>query len=738
MRTSTSLRWLVVAVSAAMLLTIAAACGDTKTIEVPGETVIVEKEVVKTVEVPGETVVKEVVKEVQVPGETVVVEKVVTETVEVPGETVVVEKEVVKTVEVPGETVTVEVVKEVQVPGETVVVEKVVTQTVQVPGETVVVEKVVVKTVEVPGQTVVVEKEVIKTVAGPERVVVKVEEVVGEKYTRNVWGELVAKPQYGGTIPLATGWNFSGFDPYDNDSSNNPLSLVLEKLGIADWATPRDEFDFTTAYVPMSYIKPHLAESWEQPDPLTTIFHIRKGVTWHDKAPMNGRELTAYDVEFSFHRIMGLGSGYTEPSPYAAALGNLPVESVMATDKWTVVVKASSFSIDILDNMLIIEEFGNFIQPREVIEQYGDLKDWRHLVGTGPYELTDYVSASFYEYTKNPNYWLTDERYPGYQLPFADEIELLVMPDLTTRLAALRSGKIANMTEEFWPLDQVASLQRTNPELLLVNRVGRATAVGLLVSEPPFSDIRVRKAMQKAINLEEIANTYYLGNADPTPSGPLSKAVKGYYIPFDEWPEEVKEGYRYDPDAAEKLLDQAGYRRGSDGIRFKTKYDMDPAWMDIDLGQIAKAYWAEIGVDVELNILEGGQLWDRVTAKTYEHMTMAETRHNSFSPLPLLDYAAASTNEWQSFGIDDRTFDELLVKATASTDREEITNYVRQADLRFSEMQWNLFLPVVPAFAFIQPWLHGYNGEYAMGGGTHFLQYSRSWIDHEFKKEMGH
>ena len=95
MLTSTSLRWLVVAISAAMLLAVAAACG-TETVEVPGETVVVEKEVVKTVEVPGETVVKEVVKEVQVPGETVVVEK-----------------EVVKEVMVPGETVTVEVVKEV-------------------------------------------------------------------------------------------------------------------------------------------------------------------------------------------------------------------------------------------------------------------------------------------------------------------------------------------------------------------------------------------------------------------------------------------------------------------------------------------------------------------------------------------------------------------------------------------------------------------------------------------------
>ena len=114
MRKSTSIRWLTLAVSAAMLLVIATACAG-ETVEVPGETVVVEKEVIKEVQVPGETVVveKEVIKEVMVPGETVT--KEVVKEVEVPGETVVVEKEVVKTVEVPGQTVVVEkeVVKEV-------------------------------------------------------------------------------------------------------------------------------------------------------------------------------------------------------------------------------------------------------------------------------------------------------------------------------------------------------------------------------------------------------------------------------------------------------------------------------------------------------------------------------------------------------------------------------------------------------------------------------------------------
>ena len=101
MHTSTSLRWLVVAVSGAMLLAFAAACSS-ETVEVPGETVVVEKEVVKEVMVPGETVTVEVVKEVQVPGETIVVKEEVVKEVMVPGETVVVEKVVTETVEVPG------------------------------------------------------------------------------------------------------------------------------------------------------------------------------------------------------------------------------------------------------------------------------------------------------------------------------------------------------------------------------------------------------------------------------------------------------------------------------------------------------------------------------------------------------------------------------------------------------------------------------------------------------------
>ena len=445
-----------------------------------------------------------------VPGETVVVEKVVTETVEVPGETVVVEKEVVKTVEVPGETVTVEVVKEVQVPGETVVVEKVVTQTVQVPGETVVVEKEVVKTVEVPGETVVVEKEVVKTVevAGPERVVVK--EVRPGYVTDPSSGRVYVAPQYGGSITEAKVADAPHADTWWGSGSREPVTLVLEKMGIADWATPRDKWDFKSYNNPTSVLRGLLAESYDiSPDGLTYTVNIRKGVYWHDKPPMNGRELVADDIVFSFHRMTGTGSGFTEPSPYATVISNLPIESIEATDKYTVVFKLTKVHLAAFWDIYSSSNFG-FIYPPEVIQEHGHAQDWRNLVGTGPYELTDWVKDSSQTFTKNPNYWGYDEKFPENRLPYLDEIKFLIIPDQSTMLAALRTGKNARVAFGL-SLDQAKSLQRTNPELLWSTNLDLPWTHSMDVRKPPFDDIRVRTAMQLALDLETINNTFMGG-----------------------------------------------------------------------------------------------------------------------------------------------------------------------------------------------------------------------------------
>ena len=200
------------------------------------------------------------------------------------------------------------------------------------------------------------------------------------------------------------------------------------------------------------------------------MFHIRQGVHWHDRPPLNGREFTADDVEYSYHRILGnklTGTEFSDadPAPTGGSLVGLPWESVEAIDKWTVVMKLKEPRAAGLGTIL---DWNHMVmQPREVIEQYGNMSDWSKVVGTGPYMTGDVVPQVSISWVKNPNYWGYDEKYPENRLPYMDEMTGLIMDEVATILAGLRSGKIDFIG---WPgasqlnnIDQAMSLQRTNP-----------------------------------------------------------------------------------------------------------------------------------------------------------------------------------------------------------------------------------------------------------------------------------
>ena len=144
------------------------------------------------------------------------------------------------------------------------------------------------------------------------------------------------------------------------------FDIVVEKLGIGNWGIDREEFDLISGFIPVSMIKGSLAASWEVPDNKTYVFHIRKGVRWQDKAPMNGRELTANDIEYNWHRMLGLGSGYDEPMPNVWGELAGVWESITATEKSTLVFRLKEPNLGALRNILI--HHGTLIYPPEVIE----------------------------------------------------------------------------------------------------------------------------------------------------------------------------------------------------------------------------------------------------------------------------------------------------------------------------------------------------------------------------------
>ena len=348
-------------------------------------------------------------------------------------------------------------------------------------------------------------------------------------------GEMVEAPRYGGTLTYAERIEPPGTDPWDQGHGPRAVDGVAEKLAIGNWGIDRDKFGFGSRYVPFSAMRPNLAESWETPDATTIVINIRPGVRWHNKPPMNGRELTAQDVEYNFNRYTGLGSGFTEPSPFDP-MNAATWESITAIDDSTVVFKLKAPRNDALET--IVSHWVHFIMPPEVIEQHGDVQDWRNLVGTGPYMLTDWVKGSSLTYTKNPDYWGTDEKYPRNRLPYIDQLRRVIMPEQATWLAAFRSGKhditgLAGDTQ-LGDIGQVESLQRSNPEITWYPWYFRAeTGVALILrNQSLFNDIRVRQAMQMAIDLETINNTYYKGFAKWQPQGAIGDSLTGVFHPL--------------------------------------------------------------------------------------------------------------------------------------------------------------------------------------------------------------
>ncbi len=322
-------------------------------------------------------------------------------------------------------------------------------------------------------------------------------------------GKVVTAPEYGGIFTFAPAIELPHADSAHSGGAGVAVSGVVEKLAIMNWALDRDEFAIRSTYTPEFTFRGHLAESWEQPDPKTYIFHIRPGVRWHDKPPMSGRELTAEDIEYTYHRHMGLGD-FTEATSPPPTPKDLPWESITATDKYTVVMKLKEPPPAGALSLILGIWSHTFIYPPEVIKEHGDVKDWRNLVATGPYEITDWFEGSSITYIKNPDYWGYVEKYPQNRLPYFDELQHLIITDEATRLAGLRAGKIDFLgftggTSEITSVDVLESLRRTNPEIVLEPWLDRSeNSYGLDATRPPFDDIRVRQAMQMALDPEGI------------------------------------------------------------------------------------------------------------------------------------------------------------------------------------------------------------------------------------------
>ncbi len=532
----------------------------------------------------------------------------------------------------------------------------------------------------------------------------------------------VEPPKYGGTYIAVLNTPIPGWDDFYTTSDDCVgTTLVGDRLLTGDWIRGPAGSEETTwwggaFYLP--FMTSGLAESWEFPDPETIIFHIRKGIRWQSRPPVNGREFTADDAAFAITRVFSNAAARTT-GRFASSF-----RSATATDKYTIVIKGK---VSLLYSTPLVFEFltsRTHMIPREVIDRYGDMRDWRNAVGTGPFMVVDNVEGSSATFVRNSNYWGKDPLFPDNQLPYVDKVTYLIMQDASTRIAALRTGKVDALTEI--PLEDASNLNNTNPELKSAGSFSPNTHVVWLRSDTkPFDDIRVRQALHMAIDFKTIARDYYKGKAEIiwAPVPPVQEFMDAY-TPLEQLPESTRELYAYQPEKAKQLLAEAGY---PNGFKFSLLCYKD----QVDMASIVADYLSKIKVNMELDTKEVGVFTSMRGSKTYKDAVMYSWAvRNVYTATNLEPTSTANYGRINDAYINERLANILSFENMGK--QGEINRLCKEYALYALRQAWAIDVPATYIFHFWQPWLKNYYGVRMVGAFQNNLA-NYVWIDQDLK-----
>jgi peptide/nickel transport system substrate-binding protein len=467
----------------------------------------------------------------------------------------------------------------------------------------------------------------------------------------------MASAQEGGNVLImARAADTTGLDPHTQTAfaSFRLLELIYEPLVNLD-----AELN----------VVPSLAESWEFSDDAQTLtFQLRQGVTFH-----NGAEFTAEDVVATFERILNEETG-------AAARANyLSIASIDTPDDHTVVFNLSEPDVPLLAALATTN--AAIVDSADI--ESGDVATVAN--GTGPFVLDSWTPEETTLLSANPNWWGDG--------PFVDGIEIRIIPDETSILAALRAGTI-----DFALLNDplVATLLTDDPTIVLNSVPAIAYHVlQLRAVEPPLDQLAVRQAISCAIDRQEVLDVASLGEGQVT--GPLTMAT--FALPTEEL-----FCYEKDLDRARELMAEAGMEEGFTLNVIAANAEPPTALSE---AQSIQAQLAEIGITVEIESLELSVYVDRWLAGDFQ----AAVALNGGRPDPYTMYA----RYWQSTGnlnnvagYSDETLDELMATGRSETDPQARYDIFAEFQRHLTEQAPWVWLYVGYEYTAQQPYVTGF------------------------------
>lgn len=459
--------------------------------------------------------------------------------------------------------------------------------------------------------------------------------------------EPAAEVAAGGTLIIARPTDAVGLDPKVETTSpgNWVMSNIYENLVKLDT-------DLT--------FQPALAESWEQVEPDRWRFYLRQGVKFHD-----GTDFTADAVKFSIERIKN-------PDDPGRSASNLrPIIAIEVVDDYTVDIVTDGPYGPLLNIMSLVYATG-IVSPTAV-EQYGE--DFtRNPVGTGAFKFVEWRTNDQIVIERNDDYW--------GEPALLDQAVYRVIPEESARMLALDTGEVHMVMA---PAPSQLDIYRDDPSFTLYETPGvRVIYFGMMTSRAPLDDVRVRQAMVYGFDKQAVLDNIVEG-AGYFPTAYISPPVFGWT--------DTSEYFRYDPELAASLLEEAGWvDTDGDGIRDKDgeqlsllHYSARGRYLkDAESGEAFQAAMLELGVEVELEIMEWGTLFEmlRQPGMPADFFTLGwstATGDADYTLGPLFGSNSIPPDGWNSHEYQNSEFDELVAAAGVSTDQDERAELYAQA-----------------------------------------------------------
>lgn len=450
-----------------------------------------------------------------------------------------------------------------------------------------------------------------------------------------------ATPVKGGTITVAIPEEPDTLDPQKTGAAvaDNVLGQIGGSLVFQNPKTL--EFE------------PALAKKWTvSNDGLTWTFDLRTDVTFQDGTPF-----TAEDMVKSYQRAL-------DPKTASKVAGSdlADVASVSAPDSHTFVIKLKKPFAPLLADL----SDAGFMQPIDfkALQSEGDTAYGRHPVSVGPWKFDSWQNGQSITLDRYDGYHWAPSFFQNQSAVYPDKLVYKVVSQEQTRLAALKTGEV-----DIAPIDaKDVSQFQNNPQYQIISkpRNGLGLFVMFNLQKPALQDLKVRQAINEAINKQAIIKAVVFGQADPS-YGPLPKGFPDYD------PAVEKEGYQFNVDSAKKLLTDAGYTQGSDGFFQKDGKPLTLTLLTMQNGtwdqaaQLIQAELKDIGINVKIETLEWGTLLQTATKGDFD-MTLMGYHYNDPDVLYLFLHSSQSAHGLNFDHVQDPKLDALLEKGRGTTD----------------------------------------------------------------------